>query len=218
MRFRAALPPFNLPSRQGRRDPPTPTSALTLESQTAIRFTDPVDVTQVDSIFRALNEAQVRYLVVGGVAVIAHGYVRFTKDLDLVIGLEPENVARALAALESIRYRPLVPVPQLAFADPIQRERWITEKHMIVFQMLDIDEPRTRLDIFVREPFDFANEYAQAFWQEYRGQNVPFVRRDALFKMKLDAGRPQDLVDIDQICLAKELPPYDKLPEPPSWT
>ena len=189
-----------------------------LESPTCIGFTGLVDVTQVDSIFRALNNARVRYLVVGGVAVIAHGYVRFTKDLDLVIGLDPENVERALVALESIRYRPLVPVAQLAFADPIQRERWIEEKHMIVFQMLDIDAPKTRLDIFVREPFNFADEYAQAFWQKYRGQDVPFVRRDALFKMKREAGRPHDLVDIDQICLAKELPPYDKLPEPPSWT
>ena len=189
-----------------------------LESPSWISFTARVDVTQVDSIFRALNEANVRYLVVGGMAVIAHGYVRFTKDLDVVIGLESENVERALVALDSIRYRPLVPVTQLAFADPIQRERWINEKHMIVFQMLDIDEPKTRLDIFVREPFDFADEYAQAFWQKYRGQDVPFVRRDTLFKMKRESGRPHDLVDIDQICLAKELPPYDKLPEPPSWT
>lgn len=189
----------------------------TLESPSRIGFNARVDVSQVDSTFRALNAAHVRYLVVGGVAVIAHGYVRFTNDLDLVIGLESENVERALIALESINYRPLVPVAQRAFADPIQRECWIREKHMIVFQMLDIDKPKTRLVIFVREPFDFADEYAQAFWQEYRGQDVPFVRRDAMFQMKRDAGRPHDLVDIDQNCLAKELPPYDKLPEPPTW-
>lgn len=34
-------------------------------------------------VLRTLNEHEVRYLVVGGLAVVAHGYVRFTKDLDL---------------------------------------------------------------------------------------------------------------------------------------
>jgi len=38
------------------------------------------------------NEAGVRFLVAGGLAVNAHGYVRFTKDADLVIDLTAENI------------------------------------------------------------------------------------------------------------------------------
>jgi hypothetical protein len=46
-----------------------------------------------------LERAGVRYLVVGGVAVVLHGYLRTTLDLDLVIQLEPDNLDRALTAL-----------------------------------------------------------------------------------------------------------------------
>lgn len=42
----------------------------------------------VEAIVRALNDAGVRYLIAGGVAVVAHGYVRFTADLDVILDLE----------------------------------------------------------------------------------------------------------------------------------
>lgn len=45
-------------------------------------------LTSCEAIFRALNEAGVRYLLVGGLAVNAHGYLRFTKDVDLTIDIE----------------------------------------------------------------------------------------------------------------------------------
>ncbi len=50
-------------------------------------------VDDIRTILRALNDADVRYLIVGGLAVVAHGYVRFTQDIDLVIQLEREKRA-----------------------------------------------------------------------------------------------------------------------------
>ena len=49
----------------------------------------------VESLVRALNEAGVRYLIVGGLAVVAHGHARFTGDVDLVVDLEADNARRA---------------------------------------------------------------------------------------------------------------------------
>ena len=74
-------------------------------------------IDDVRTILRALNDANVRYLIVGGLAVVAHGYVRFTQDIDLVIQLERENVLRAMNALTTIGYRPLIPVDAAQFAD-----------------------------------------------------------------------------------------------------
>lgn len=54
------------------------------------------------ALCRALNREGVRYLLIGGFAVILHGYVRATKDVDLLVEPSPENVAalrRALAYL-----------------------------------------------------------------------------------------------------------------------
>jgi hypothetical protein len=76
----------------------------------------------VEAILRALNEAEVRYLIVGGLAVVAHGYVRATVDIDIVLHLERENVLRAMGALKSIAYQPLVPVDAAEFADEQKRK------------------------------------------------------------------------------------------------
>lgn len=72
----------------------------------------------VEAIVGALNAASVRYLVVGGLAVVAHGYVRFTADVDLVADLEPANVTRTVTALERLGYRPRASVAFRKFAEP----------------------------------------------------------------------------------------------------
>jgi len=74
-------------------------------------------IDDVGTILRALNDANVRYLIVGGLAVVAHGYVRFTQDIDLVVQLERENVLRAMKALTGIGYRPLIPVDAAQFVN-----------------------------------------------------------------------------------------------------
>src|ERR1700680_5231863 len=130
----------------------------------------------VQAILRALNDAEVRYLIVGGLAVVAHGYPRLTVDVDSGLNLERENVLRAMRALEAIGYRPLVPVKSEQFADETLRESWRKEKHMIVFQLANLNRPSTRLDVFVSEPFDFDEEYAQAEWLDVAGFSSPIDR------------------------------------------
>ncbi len=85
-----------------------------------------------EAVAQALQNASVRYLVAGGLAVNAHGYLRFTADIDLVIALDADNILRAFEALSGIGYRPNVPISVLQFADASQRQRWIAEKGMQV--------------------------------------------------------------------------------------
>lgn len=66
----------------------------------------------LEAIVRALNEGNVRYLIAGGLAVNAHGYVRFTQDVDLVIALDSANIVRAFEMLAKLGYRPAVPCPR----------------------------------------------------------------------------------------------------------
>jgi hypothetical protein len=46
----------------------------------------------IEAIVQALDAANVRYLIAGGLAVVAHGHLRFTADVDLV--LDPEGPSR----------------------------------------------------------------------------------------------------------------------------
>ena len=82
----------------------------------------------VEANLRALNDANVRFIIVGGLAVVAHGYVRYTADIDLVLDLKPENVLRAMEALKLIGYRPLLPVEPTDFANEQTRNQWREEK------------------------------------------------------------------------------------------
>ena len=54
-----------------------------------------MEISGAEAVFDALNRADVAYLVVGGLAVNAHGYVRMTMDIGLVIALDQENIMKA---------------------------------------------------------------------------------------------------------------------------
>lgn len=81
-----------------------------------------------EAVARALDAAQVRYLVAGGLAVNAHGYIRLTMDINLVIGLDADNIRQSFRALAEIGYRPSVPIDAETFARAEQRQRWREEK------------------------------------------------------------------------------------------
>jgi hypothetical protein len=153
-----------------------------------------------DAIARALNEASVPFVVVGGIAVIHHGYGRATQDIDLVVRLEKEIVVRAFAALAALGYRPAVPVTAEQFADPATRARWRDEKGMKVLKFWSDQHRETPIDVFIDEPFDFAHEYAAAETHESAaGVMIRVATLATLLAMKRTAGRPQDLADIDEL-------------------
>jgi hypothetical protein len=166
---------------------------------------------EVQQIVEALNNAHVRYVVAGGLAVIAHGYLRLTMDIDLVIDLERDNLLRGLNALKKVGYKPRLPVTGKQFADPQTREIWIKDKNMTVFPLWNPSDANGMvIDVFVKCPFDFADEYKKAKWMEIDdGPRVPFVGLDCLLKMKKAVARPRDLLDIEYLERARNEKPAD---------
>lgn len=158
-----------------------------------------VKLASFEAIVAALEDAGVRYLVAGGLAVNAHGFLRFTKDVDLVLDMVPENIERAFAALRTLDYRPMVPVAASDFADAVTRERWIKDKNMRVLQFWSDRHRETPVDVFVRDPFDFDNEYVRALVKPLGSINIRFVSIPTLIRMKRAAGRSQDMVDIEHL-------------------
>lgn len=77
-----------------------------------------------EPVIRALNEAQVRYVVVGGLAVVLHGYARFTVDLDLAVDLSPPEAAKVIDAMLALDLYPTAPIDPEGFADAATREVW----------------------------------------------------------------------------------------------
>ena len=155
------------------------------------------DASDFEVIFGALEVAKVRYLVVGGVAVVLHGLPRFTADVDLVVALDPANVLAAMAALEALGYRPRAPVAARDFADPAIRRSWIDDKGLVVFSLWSSSHPATEIDLFVEEPFPFDDAYARAMHADLGTCSVTVAAIDDIVALKRRAGRPKDLADID---------------------
>src|SRR5450432_4133988 len=89
------------------------------------------------SVLRAFQDARVRYVLVGGLAVLLHGVDRLTADMDLVVDLAPEQAAKAIEALLALGFKTHVPVDVRQFADPAMRRRWRAESSMVVLSFWD---------------------------------------------------------------------------------
>lgn len=154
----------------------------------------------LEAVITSLNAAQVRYLVVGGLAVVAHGYLRTTADLDLVLALDSANAMRGVATLAKLGFRPTVPVDLQAFANRTAREEWATEKGAVVLRLHSEAHRTLPVDLFLREPFDFERAYGAALREEIApGVTACFASYGDLIALKHAAGRPQDLADIRQL-------------------
>lgn len=150
-------------------------------------------------VFKALDDADADFVLVGGLAVIMHGHLRGTRDIDLVIGLSPDNCRKALLALEGLGLRPRLPVALSDFADPRLREDWITRRNMQVFQLWDPTNIERSVDLFVREPIDVSQMLAEAVVMDLDGVPIPVASIRHLIRLKQAAGRPQDLDDIQAL-------------------
>jgi hypothetical protein len=159
----------------------------------------PTPTSDFEAVFAALQQAGVRYLVVGGVAVVFHGYPRFTADLDLVVALDRENVVGLAGALATLAYRPRAPVSADALADPETRRSWIKDKALTVFSFWSPAHPATEIDVFVAEPFPMGPALARAVCFQLGALSVPVASIPDLIFLKRQSARPKDMDDIQAL-------------------
>lgn len=162
----------------------------------------------IEEVLAALNAARVRYLVVGGVAVVLHGHLRTTADLDLVVQLTRQNALEAVRALARLGYRPRASVSAEDFSDPAVRAGWLSEKGLTVFSLWSDGAPGLEIDLFVAEPFDFDEVYARALRVPLDSTTASVVSLDDLVRLKRSAGRPIDHADVEALlAIAEEREP-----------
>jgi predicted nucleotidyltransferase len=134
---------------------------------------------------RALNEENVRFILLGGFAVIIHGYTRSTKDLDLWIWANPENAVRIIRALEKFG----APMHDVSTKD--------FEKEGTIFQ---IGVQPIRIDIITAATgISFEEAYKNVENICVDGINVPLISIPDLIQNKKATARPQDLIDVEHL-------------------
>ena len=144
-------------------------------------------------LLSAFQSHGVKYLVVGGFAVIYHSQPRFTKDMDLFIKADPENARATYAALAEFGVA----------LEGIHPEEFIDRNSFFRFGR----EPRG-FDILPAIPgvdFDGAWERrVEAVVDTATGLKANFISADDLIASKLASGRARDLADVDDIRKAME--------------
>lgn len=147
-------------------------------------------------IFAKFNEAKIRYIVVGGIAVNLHGIPRMTYDIDLLLDMEDDNLKKFLHLLKEWGFSPKVPVDIMDFAKREKREDWIKNKHMKAFCLVNPDWPLSEIDVVINTPVNYQSSSRKAINIPLCNISIPVIDIDDLIKMKKNTGRKQDEADI----------------------
>lgn len=137
----------------------------------------------------ALNRSGAKYLVIGGVACILHGYVRATTDVDILIERTPENAEKVLEALATVGY---------GFA-----REWSAEEILKRPITLIGDDPA--VDVFtVAWKVKYDTAASRSSTVDVGGVRIPLIGLDDLIETKR-TGRLQDAADIEVLEEIKRL-------------
>lgn len=151
-----------------------------------------------------LEKNDIKYLVIGGIAVNLYGHPRVTKDLDLMISFEKENMDRFIKIVKSLKLKPRVPVEPEELADKSKREFWKNEKNMKVFSFYNPENDLEVVDIMIQDYIDFDSSYVRRE-NLYDGKmSIKVISIDDLIKLKQIANRPRDKDDIEVLKKIKE--------------
>lgn len=147
-----------------------------------------------DQLLRRLSEAGVEFVLIGGLAVNAWGVVRGTKDVDVVVAPNPENLRRvAEAAVEAHghvqREESFLSTPFSIAAELASGQRVAIETEL---GLLDVVQGLDGLP-------GYTELRASAVETEILGVEVAVCSMEALRQMKQAAGRPRDRVDIEDL-------------------
>lgn len=156
------------------------------------------------TIFKELNALAVDYLVVGGLAVNFHGIPRMTYDIHLMINLQRDNILKLVTKLGQWGDRPKIPTDPKDLADDEKRNSWIHEKGMKALNFCSETLPIGEIDLVIDSPIPFEDLKNRGVKVGIQNEKVPTVSIHDLIKLKLQAGRKQDLSDVEHLRMVLE--------------
>jgi hypothetical protein len=160
-----------------------------------------LSVPSFDQVLARLVQADIRFVVIGGLALGSWGVIRGTKDCDIVPDPEPENLARLARLVVELGGHVQSGDSLLGSERSIAATLCGGERVLIATRLGDLD---------VVQGLDGVLPYAElrtgAIDVELAGVTIPVCGLEHLRAMKRAAGRPRDLVDLDDLDAAQPPP------------
>jgi hypothetical protein len=132
-----------------------------------------------------LNAHEVEYLIVGGYALMAHGHLRYTGDIDFWVNPSAENAARLMKVLNEFGMGSL----------------GITQKSLCTPDtVIQMGYPPARIDLLTSiESVEFSDAYANRAQAEIDNIPLTIISRAHFLKNKRALGRHKDLADVEAL-------------------
>ena len=149
------------------------------EDDDSLNLTRPPTDADLASLAAKLNELGAKYIVVGGLAIIAAGYTRATMDLDLLVDVSPENDAKVREALESL------PEKAILELGPGEIENYV------VIRVCD----EFTVDLMAKAcGMTYEDAKEMIVYRDHLGVRIPFASPKLLWKTK-QTYREKDAID-----------------------
>lgn len=151
-----------------------------------------------EDILREFQKNNVKYVLVGGIAVNLLGATRSTSDLDILVDMTDKNLAKIVTILKKKGYSVKQPVDPMGIADKKTRTDWIKNKHMKAFNFYKAGTFQ-EVDIIIESPVSFGQAQKSVKIIAVDDLKLPVISLANLIKMKKAAGRPVDRTDVSDL-------------------
>jgi len=134
-------------------------------------------------LLRLFNENDVKYLIIGGIAVLMHGYARNTVDLDLSVAADQENAEKIVRVLVEFGFG----------TTDLSTALFTTENSLV-----RIGVPPVRIEILnYLQGLSFEQAFANRIERNFQGVMVNLISLQDLISNKKAVGRHKDLADVE---------------------
>lgn len=124
------------------------------------------------------------YIIIGGYAVVYHGYVRSTNDIDIWIDIRKDNIKKVIKALDEFGFSSLN----------------ISEADFSPNQIIQLGYPPNRIDLITTPAgIDFETCYESREQVVIDNITIKFIDLENLIKAKKASGRTRDLADVEEL-------------------
>ncbi|MDP2210072.1 MAG: nucleotidyl transferase AbiEii/AbiGii toxin family protein [Bacteroidota bacterium] len=145
-------------------------------------------------ITKALDKFNIPHMIIGGQAVLFYGEPRFTRDIDITLGLEINDLELFLKIISRLKFKPLTKNVQKFVSDTM------------VLPVSDISSG-IRID-FIFSNSEFEKEAIKRVKKvKYNGTTIKIASLEDVVIHKMVAGRPRDIEDI--VAILSKNPEFD---------